>query len=130
MALEDDIVSGCPDIICNFVRNNPDIDVYDYIQRGCNGEVYFGRRKKLDDEVVLKFYNAQPHYDASEEAAILRKIDQSKYFKIWHLGLVDNKYAYFLTPKISGGDLQSHIDKGGISTSDALNYCWHLNRTC
>lgn len=45
--------------IQDFVRNTPDIDVYEYIRRGCNGEVYFGKRIKMNDEVVLKFYWSQ-----------------------------------------------------------------------
>jgi serine/threonine protein kinase len=120
MALDDDIISGCPVVIRNFVRSNFDIEVYDYIQRGCNGEVYFGRRKKLNDEVVMKFYYSQPDYDASEEAAILKRIDHPNILKIWHLGLVDNRYSYFLTPKISGGDLQGQLDNATIATRKAL----------
>ena len=30
----------CVETIRQFVRKNPDIEVYDYIRRGCNGDVY------------------------------------------------------------------------------------------
>ena len=40
----------CPQAIRDFVRNNPDIEIYDYVKRGLNGEVYFGKRIKMGDD--------------------------------------------------------------------------------
>jgi serine/threonine protein kinase len=106
--------------IQDFVRTNPDIEVYDYIKRGLNGEVYFGKRKKLGDEVVLKFYWASPAFDSSEEAVILRKIDHPNILKVYDLRFLPPNYAYFITPKISGGDLQEKIERENIDTKTAL----------
>ena len=106
--------------IQDFVRKNPDIEVFEYIQRGCNGDVYFGKRIKMDDYVVLKFYTSHPKYDASEEAVILRNIQHKNILKIWDLKFLPPHYAYFLTPKISGGDLQSIIERQKLSTKEAL----------
>jgi len=106
--------------IQDFVRENPDIEVFDYIRRGCNGEVYFGKRIKMDDNVVLKFYWSHPNYDASEEAVILRNIEHDNILKIWDLKFLPPYYAYFLTPRISGGDLQGIIEKQKLSTKEAL----------
>ena len=106
--------------IQDFVRNTPDIDVYEYIRRGCNGEVYFGKRIKMNDEVVLKFYWSQKDYDATEEAVILQKIDHKNILKIYDLRFVPPNYAYFLTPRISGGDLQGIIYSRKLSTKESL----------
>jgi len=106
--------------IQEFVRSNPDIEVYQYIRRGCNGEVYFGRRKKMGDEVVLKFYWSQPDYDATEEAVILKNIEHNNILEIYDLRFLPPNYAYFLTPKISGGDLQDVIEKRKLSTKESL----------
>lgn len=106
--------------IRDFVRNNPDIEVYDYIRRGCNGEVYFGKRKKLNDDVVLKFYWSYPNYDETEEAVILRKIKHKNILEVYDLRFLAPNYAFFLTPKISGGDLQGMMDKSKFSTKSAL----------
>lgn len=106
--------------IRDFVRNTPDIDVYEYIRRGCNGDVYFGRRIKMDDDVVLKFYWSHPNYDAEEEAVILRDIDHDNILKIHDLRFLPPNYAYFLTPRISGGDLQGVIDSRKLSTKESL----------
>ena len=106
--------------IREFVRNTPDIEVFQYVKRGANGEVYFGRYKKFGDDVVLKFYWSHPNYDETEEAVILRKIKHENILKIDELKFLPPNYAYFLTPKISGGDLQEIIDKQPISSKIAL----------
>jgi serine/threonine protein kinase len=106
--------------IQDFVRSTPDIDVYSYIRRGCNGEVYFGKRKKMGDEVVLKFYPAHPNYDETEEAVILMSIKHKNVLEIYDLRFLPPYYAYFLTPNISGGDLQGIIDKRKPSTKESL----------
>jgi len=38
----------CPQAIIDFVTSNKDIDVYEHIKRGVNGEVFFGQRKKWE----------------------------------------------------------------------------------
>lgn len=116
----------CVKTIRDFVRSTPDIDVYEYIRRGANGEVYFGKRKKMGDDVVLKFYWSHPDYDATEEAVILRKIKHDNILQIDDLKFLAPHYAYFLTPKISGGDLQGIIDKESISSKRALEIVSHI----
>ncbi len=106
--------------IQDFVRNTPDINVYEYIRRGCNGEVYFGNRIKMNDDVVLKFYWSHPKYDAAEEAIILKDIEHNNILKIYDLRFLPPHYAYFLTPRISGGDLQGIIDNRKLSTRESL----------
>src|SRR4051794_4296451 len=110
----------CVKTIRHFVRSNPDIQVYEYIRRGCNGDVYFGKRQKLGDDVVLKFYGSHPNYDATEEAVILRGIDHDNILQVIDLRFLPPHFAYFLTPKISGGDLQGIIDSRAVSTKEGL----------
>lgn len=110
----------CVQTIRQFVRSNPDIKVCDYIRRGCNGDVYFGKRIKMNDDVVLKFYWSHPCYDATEEAVILRDIDHDNILKIYDVRFLPPNYAYFLTPRISGGDLQGIIDSRRLSSKESL----------
>jgi serine/threonine protein kinase len=116
--LQDD---DCAETIRVFVRNNPDIKVNEYIRRGINGDVYFGKRIKMGDDVVLKFYWSHPNYDATEEAVILRNIDHDNILQIYDVKFVPKNFAYFLTPKISGGDLQDIIDSRQLSTKETLD---------
>lgn len=106
--------------IRNFVRRQEDIKVFKNVNRGLNGDVYFGKRIKLNDEVVLKFYWSYPDYDASEEAVILRSIDHPNVLKVLDLRFLKPNYAYFLTPRIEGGDLQEQIDTRSVSSKEAL----------
>jgi len=110
----------CVETIRQFVRSNPDIEVYEYIRRGCNGDVYFGKRKKMGDDVVLKFYWSHPNYDETEESVILHKIKNDHVLEIKECRFLPPNFAYFLTPKISGGDLQGIIDSRSISSKEAL----------
>lgn len=110
----------CVETIRQFVRSNPDIEVYDYIRRGCNGDVYFGKRKKIGDDVVLKFYWSHPNYDATEECVILHKIKSDNILEIKECRFLPPNFAYFLTPKISGGDLQGIIDSRPLSSKESL----------
>jgi eukaryotic-like serine/threonine-protein kinase len=110
----------CPKAIRDSVRNNPDIDVYQYVKRGNNGDVYFGKRKKMGDDVVLKYYWSHANFDSSEEAVILRQIDHKNILKIHDLKYVPPNYAYFLTPRIKGGDLQAYLEDHQISSKKTL----------
>lgn len=112
--------TGCPEAIRNYVRNDPHFELTGHIRRGFNGEVYFAKRKKLGDEVVLKFYESIEGYDSSEEAVILKSIDNPNILKIYDLRFVAPRYAFFLSPRISGGDLQKHIELAPFSSKDSL----------
>lgn len=108
-------------VVRAFVRENPDIIVDQFIQRGNNADVYVGKRKKMGDDVVLKFYWSHEKYDESEEAVILNKLNHPNILKIYDLKFLPPYFAYFLTPKISG-DLQEMIDSRPISTKEALKF--------
>jgi len=112
--------SGSVRRIQEFVRANRDIEIYEYVDRGYNGEVYFGKRIKMGDDIVLKFYDSLPDYDASEEAISLRNINHDNILKIWDLKFLPPNFSYFISPKIEGGDLQQKIDGGISSTKEVL----------
>lgn len=112
--------SECPDSIREFVRNNDDIIIDEYHEEGYNGEVYFGKRKKMGDEVVLKFYISTEDYDSSEEAVILQSIKHDNILSIYDLKFVPPSYAFFLSPKISGGNIQKFLENNPVSTKTAL----------
>ncbi len=109
-----------PQTIRDFVRDDKHIEIYDYIRRGLNGEVYFGKRRKLGDDVVLKFYWSHDKYDEREEAVILMGIKHPNILEVYDLRFLPPNYAYFLTPKVSGGDIQQLIDCKKISSKRAL----------
>jgi hypothetical protein len=53
--------------IKEFVRNQKDVEIDRYSDTGANGELYFGRRKILNDRVALKFYYYNSHISSHQE---------------------------------------------------------------
>ena len=107
--------------IRKFVREQDDIIIDKYSAGGANGELYFGTRKVLNDRVALKFYYYNSDISSHQEPLLLKEIENDNILKIYDAKILDNQYAYFLTPEISGGDLQKYIDTNIISTKQALH---------
>lgn len=111
-----------PQEIREFVRNHKHIEFNKHIDRGCNGIVYFGIRIKLQEDVVVKFYLAKKDFNSSEEAVILRNIEHPNILKVDDLRFLPPCNSYFLSPRITGGDLQELIDSDlTISSSVVLS---------
>ncbi len=112
-----------PQEIQQFVRDNEDILFTKYVVNGYNGIVYFGKRIKMQEDVVIKFYLANEEYDSSEEAIILRGIKHTNILRVDDIRFLKPWNTFFLSPKISGGDLQHLIDSEQyISSARALQF--------
>jgi len=107
-------------LIRDFVRSQSDIDIDRYSGKGGFGELYFGSRKILGDRVALKFYALDPMGKAHEEPIILKEIAHENIIPIVDARILNSQIAYYLTPEISGGDLQNVIDHDTLSTGDAI----------
>ncbi len=103
-----------PKEIRAFVENHEHILFTECIEKGYNGILYFGKRLKMDEEVAVKFYLSKEGFNASEEAVILRKIDHPNILKVDDIRFLPPWNSFFLSPKISGGDLQGLIDTEGV----------------
>lgn len=107
--------------IRKFVREQTDIDIDRYSDTGANGELYFGKRKILGDRVALKFYFYNSSASSHQEPLLLKEIKHENILEIYDAKIIDNQYAYFLTPEISGGDLHKFIERNVISTKTAIS---------
>lgn len=116
--MKDDLVNP---IIRHFVRNQTDIKVDRYSKKGGFGELYFGSRIILKDRVALKFYSLEDT-DGHEEPQLLKEIEHENILRIFDAKLISKDIAYFLTPEISGGDLQNYLDSNKIKVSEALQF--------
>tara|TARA_R110002096_G_scaffold428319_2_gene639831 strand:+ start:5500 stop:6606 length:1107 start_codon:yes stop_codon:yes gene_type:complete len=110
-----------PEEIRQFVRDHQHIKFTNLIDRGFNGIVYFGTRIKMKEDVVVKFYLAREEFDASEEALILRRIEHPNILRVDDIRFLPPFNTYFLSPLISGGDLQNLIETEHIPTERALS---------
>jgi serine/threonine protein kinase len=112
---------GVDESISDFVRAQADISINRYSDSGANGELYFGERNVLKDRVALKFYYYNPAYSTHEEPLLLKEVKHENILEIFDAKIIDKQYAYFLTPEISGGDLQRFLSKNIISTHTSVN---------
>lgn len=106
--------------IKQFIRAQADIEIDKYSDAGANSELYFGKRKVLGDRVALKFYYYNSSASSHQEPLLLKEIKHENILEIYDAKIIDNQYAYFLTPEISGGDLNKFIEKNVISTKTAI----------
>lgn len=103
-------------IIREFIRSQKDVKIDRYSSKGGFGELYFGVREIFDDRVALKFYELS---EGHSEPILLKQITHKNILPIIDAKILNNQYAYYLTPEISGGDLQDIISKYDLSTE----YC-------
>lgn len=99
-------------IIRKFVREQKDITIDRYSNKGAYGELYFGTRNIIGDRVALKFYELNSEGNGHQEAQLLKKISQNNdnILPIIDARILNDKIAFYLTPEMSGGDLQNVID--------------------
>lgn len=116
--MKDDAVNP---IIRDFIRTQSDIDIDRYSDKGGFGELYFGKRKIFDDRVALKFYVLDANGEGHEEPILLKQIIHDNILKLIDARIIDDRIAYYLTPEISGGDLQNIIDNYVLPTEKAIS---------
>src|SRR5690554_22827 len=103
-----------------FVREQTDVSIDRYSDTGANGFLYFGKRNILKDRVALKFYYYNSHISSHQEPLLLKEVKHDNILEIYDAKIINEQYAYFLTPEISGGDLHKYIEKNIISTNTAI----------
>lgn len=102
--------------IKKFIPEQDDIHIDRYSNKGGFGELYFGKRNILGDRVALKFYKVKDG-SGHEEALLLQKITHENILPILDARMLDDEISFYLTPEMSGGDLQNVIDTYIINTS-------------
>lgn len=105
--------------IKKFLSEQEDIQIDRYSNKGGFGELYFGMRKILGDRVALKFYNIKDG-SGHEEAILLKTINHENILPIFDARMIDDEISFYLTPEMSGGDLQNIIDTYIINTNIAI----------
>ncbi len=109
------------DQIKNFIRSQNDVEIDRYSDTGANGELYFGKRKILNDRVALKFYYYNSLISSHQEPLLLKEVRHENILEIYDAKIISDQHAYFLTPEINGGDLQKFLDKNILSTSTSIS---------
>lgn len=108
-------------VIRQFVRMQTTVNVDRYSDVGGIGAVYFGERVIIKDRVAMKFYPIDPAGLAHREPYLLQTLRNDNILPIHHAEVISNQFAYYITPEISGGDLQDYLEKNNITTDSALD---------
>lgn len=102
--------------------------------KGCNGFLFFGLNTLIDREVAVKYYYWGGEKRFHAEPKRLAEINSPNVLKIYDAALMDNDWAYFITPFCPVGDLDDALSiqaMGNIHatsvTSQILNGLAHLH---
>ncbi|WP_241082056.1 serine/threonine protein kinase [Achromobacter xylosoxidans] len=89
-----------------------------------NGYVFFGTNRVTGTLVTLKYcyWGGKAEYHA--EPRQLAQIDAQNVLKILDAGLIDAKWAYFMTPTCTGGDLDLVLESSPLGLKAALEYTY------
>ncbi|MFQ1065263.1 serine/threonine protein kinase [Bordetella trematum] len=89
-----------------------------------NGYVFFGTNRVTGTLVTLKYYYWGGKAEYHAEPRQLAQIDAQNVLKIMDAGLIDAKWAYFMTPTCTGGDLDLVLESSPLGLKAALEYTY------
>lgn len=81
------------------------------IGRGANGYLWFATNRISRAEVAIKFYAGEPGDHRHNEPQLLSAIESPHVLPINDARNVSDDWAYFITPRCNGGDLDDLIAK-------------------
>lgn len=94
--------------------------------KAANGYVFFGVNRVTGMQVTLKYYYWGGKAEYHAEPRQLAQIDAENVLKILDAGLIDTKWAYFVTPTCAGGDLDSVLESHPLGLRLALDYTYQV----
>jgi serine/threonine protein kinase len=80
------------------------------VEKGANGYLFFGQNRILSTEVAVKFYYWGGEKEYHAEPQHLSAIESDNILAILDASVIDNDWAYFVTPYCPRGDLESYIE--------------------
>lgn len=92
--------------------------------KAANGYVFFGTNRVTGLQVTLKYYYWGGKAEYHAEPRQLGQVVAENVLKIHDAGLLDTKWAYFMTPTCTGGDLDVVLEAGPLGIRLALDYTY------
>jgi len=78
--------------------------------RGANGYLWFAKNRISHAEVAIKFYAGEPGDRRHDEPRQLSTISSPNVLPVLDARNVSDDWAYFITPRCNGGDLDDLIN--------------------
>ena len=88
------------------------IDINKQSRKGSVGWLFFGKNRISKQKVAIKFYDWSGEVKYHAEPENLASIKSENVIKILDASIVDNNFAYFVTPYYEKGDLDNEICLG------------------
>jgi serine/threonine protein kinase len=94
--------------------------------KASNGYVFFGTNRITNKNVAVKFYywGGKPEFHA--EPKQLAQIEADSVLKIHDAALLDAKWAYFVTPNCTNGDLDEVLEATSLGNLAAIDYTYQI----
>lgn len=83
--------------------------ITDIDDRGANGYVLFAKNRVSNQDVAIKFYFGEAGEQRHDEPRLLAQVTSPHVLKILDARVVSDKWAYFVTPRCAGGDLDDYL---------------------
>lgn len=116
--------SAPPEIKKSLLDFSKNIEFQREDSKAANGYVFFGTNRVTGTQVSLKYYYWGGKTEYHAEPRQLAQIDAPNVLKILDAGLLDAKWAYFMTPTCTGGDLDLVLESNPLGVKSALEYTY------
>lgn len=119
-------VNAPPEIKASLFNLSKSIHFIKEDTKAANGHVFFGVNRVTDKGVAVKFYywGGKTVYHA--EPNQLASIKSDHVLRIQDAGLIDNMWAYFITPTCVNGDLDDQLETSSIGNYAAVDYVYQI----
>lgn len=94
--------------------------------KAANGYVFFGANRITEKSVAVKFYYWGGKAEFHAEPKQLAQIEADNVLKIQDAALLDNKWAYFVTPHCANGDLDALLEITSLGNMAAIDYTYQI----
>lgn len=91
------------------------------VTKGANGYLFFGKNRVLNTDIAIKIYYWGNDRTFHAEPQNLAQINSPNVLSVTDAGYLDDRWAYFVTPYCSGGDLDDLLERSEIGNLKALN---------
>ncbi len=116
--------SAPPEIKKSLLDISKNIELQREDSKAANGYVFFGTNRVTGTQVTLKYYYWGGKTEYHAEPRQLAQIDAPNVLKILDAGLLDAKWAYFMTPTCTRGDLDLVLESSPLGVKSALEYTY------
>lgn len=117
-----DNVDAPPPIKEFLATQSKDISFTKNSNKGCNGYVFFGDHKILQEKRAIKIYFWDNKKNFHTEPKYLASINSQNILPIKNAGYIDDEWAYFDTQYCPNGDLDDYLVEHIVGNKESIDF--------